>query len=86
MSLEYPLVACIIRGSLTFMFNPGEILQNFNMPGGRARSARSDISDSDDAVGEKELELVRLQRQQRIMEKDRKAYVQESKDRIMAQR
>ena len=58
----------------------------FKMPGGRARSARSDMSDGDDAAVEKEMELQKLQRQYRIMENDRKAYIKESQDLVNSQK
>jgi hypothetical protein len=58
------------------------------MAPGRSKSARSDMSDSDDneAYGEKEDELKKLQRQYRIMNNDRDAYTQESQDLIRKQR
>lgn len=57
------------------------------MPG-RSKSAKSDYSDSEDneAYGEKEDELRKLQRQYRIMNNDRDAYTQESQDLIRKQR
>jgi hypothetical protein len=48
----------------------------------RPRSARSDISDAD-LDGMQEQELVKLQRQYRIMEGDRAAYTEESQNLIL---
>ena len=55
------------------------------MPGGRAQSARSDTSDIEQHV-ETMMELKKLERSYRIMEKDRKAYTQESQQHINRQR
>ena len=53
----------------------------------RSRSARSDMSDNDvDGQAEKEMELQSLQRNLRLMEHDRNAYTQESKEIIKKQR
>ena len=54
------------------------------MPG-RAQSARSDASDLEQHV-ETLMELKKLERSYRIMEKDRKAYTQESQVHISKQR
>lgn len=56
------------------------------MPG-RSKSARSEMSDSEDHdFGEKEDELKKLQRHYRIMNNDHTAYIQESQDHIRRQR
>lgn len=49
------------------------------------RSARSDVSDGE-MEGIAEAELVRLQRQFRIMENDRAAYTEESQNMIRKQK
>jgi hypothetical protein len=51
----------------------------------RPRSARSDISDAD-LDGMQEQELIKLQRQYRIMEGDRAAYTEESQNLIRKQK
>ena len=51
----------------------------------RPRSARSDTSDAD-LEGLQEAELVKLQRQYRIMEGDRAAYTEESQNLIRKQK
>ena len=49
------------------------------------RSARSDTSDNE-MEGIAEAELVKLQRQFRIMENDRRAYTEESQNKIRKQK
>ena len=51
----------------------------------RPRSARSDVSDTD-IEGLQEGELIKLQRQYRLMEGDRAAYTEESQNIIRRQK
>jgi len=51
---------------------------------GRPRSARSDNSDAEEGLAEQE--LVKLNRQYRLMEGDRTAYAQESQNLIRKQK
>lgn len=55
------------------------------MPRPRSPGARSDVSDGD-MEGLAEAELVKLQRQYRIMEGDRSAYCEESQNVIRKQK